>query len=145
MAVCRYCGYSSSDTAYCESCKRKFPQDVKIVIKKRKLNPGGRDGSPASKPEVPAKPITTFMEKKKFYGQKMQIQAAGFGDKQEESSKEISPKKTPRSNRGRRINTGLKGAGRTRRFRDLLKEPGLFFSNIIYIYLSGLHCLGFFF
>lgn len=66
---CKYCGYSSSNVMFCDSCHRAFPDDIKIepLIKK------GRTCVSVKENET-----NVAIDKRTFYGQKLAEQSQPY-------------------------------------------------------------------
>lgn len=130
MAVCRYCGYSSSDFERCESCHRKFSENVKIVVKKRSAVDAGLDQlriqtSPSSGPE--AKLNRSVIDKKSFYkGRQLSSETPSSKMTPGKEGTHQSSSPSPRGRGGRRGKTGTspRKPARSKKIKDSLKEPG---------------------
>ena len=95
--MCKCCGYNSSIFDKCEGCNRKLPTEAKPVIKKRKVESadavsererthGGDKFKSAPSTSGPTP------EKKKFYGDKLQVRGAAFRAENGEFSSEFAIK-----------------------------------------------------
>nr|KAG5706870.1 hypothetical protein BaRGS_004205 [Batillaria attramentaria] len=126
-AVCRYCGYTSTNVDYCEGCQRKLPMDVKVCIKKRRSAGDGSDLFPGSGDEK-AENLPGAVDKKSFYGNKLKTQAAAFKNKISEFAKEfdVKPKKPQR---GRKPGTTPRNIGRGRKIREMLEPVTVILSS----------------
>jgi hypothetical protein len=132
MAVCKHCGSTSQDLDRCEGCNRVFPADVKLIIKKKKLDMdchpptddqrtfgGGKvTAGPSEAGDVSNGPT---IEKRMFYGNKLKAQ--DFAGKMEEFSSEFDIKDTG-SRVVRRSRPGLRGGrgrgpGRGRKSQEI--------------------------
>ena len=125
IAVCKYCGYCSSNFEVCEGCNRKLPPDVKVVIKKRKLE--GSDSGPDRERtcgggKMNASPTTNgpTMSKRTFYGNKLQTQNTAFTGKVGDLTNDFVIKNTGRSFPRRRGSGVPRIGGRGKKS----KEPG---------------------
>ncbi|XP_025098063.1 sentrin-specific protease 6-like isoform X1 [Pomacea canaliculata] len=129
VAVCRYCGYSSSDFERCESCRRKFSENVKIVVNKRSAGDAGLDQlriqtSPSSGPE--AKLNRSVIDKKSFYkGRQLSSETPSSKMTPGKEGTHQSSSPSPRGRGGRRGKTGTspRKPARSKKIKDSLKEP----------------------
>ncbi|XP_070191434.1 uncharacterized protein [Littorina saxatilis] len=132
-ALCKYCGYCSVDFEVCEGCSRKLPVDVKVVVKRRKVEQpvenesetertvGGGKINTSSSTDTPTC-TAAIIDKKAFYGSKLQTQNSAFANKMEEFSSEFTIKPTGRTFTRRGRGAGSRGVGRTRKPKEP-KEP----------------------
>ena len=96
--------------------KKRKVESADAVSERERTCGGGKVNS-APSPGGPS------LEKKKFYGEKLQTQGAAFSAKVDEFSSEFAIKNTGRVHTHRRGNGTSRGAGRGRKSRQL-KEPG---------------------
>ena len=105
------------------------------AVSERERTCGGGKVNSAPSPSGPS------LEKKMFYGDKLQTQGAAFSAKMDEFSGEFAIKSTGRVYTRRRGNGTARGTGRSRKSREM-KEPGRSSSELTYCQdipdLSGL-------
>ncbi|XP_076444535.1 uncharacterized protein LOC143282710 isoform X2 [Babylonia areolata] len=120
-AVCKYCGYCSSNFEVCEGCKRKLPPDVKVVVKKRKTENaeqgderertcgGGKVNS------VPSGAGTVVNRRTSLYTNKLQTQGTAFSNT---LSSDLPGKITGQSTYTRRRGSGARGSYRSKKPKE---------------------------
>ncbi|XP_076466538.1 uncharacterized protein LOC143297891 isoform X2 [Babylonia areolata] len=100
--LCKYCGQCSSNLNSCDVCKRNFPPDIEVFIKKRKTDTPDsvleRERTCGGGKVNPSPSTTNFvLDKKTFYGKKVAAEGGSYSDEEEEMEDNFVIKSTERT------------------------------------------------
>ncbi|KAL8613712.1 hypothetical protein ACOMHN_029804 [Nucella lapillus] len=124
-AVCKYCGYCSTNLETCEGCSRAFPPDTKVILVKKQETAEAdneREQRTCGGGKVNSTPAIAgpSASKKALYGNKLQAPEAGLATNTSYAAPNNLAGKTPT----RGSYTRQRGSGARRgSYRRKLKEP----------------------